>query len=429
MLVFAIAIAFNLPATLQRIVPDYTSALQDKVAGPDQIAAKLNLGGIVNDQNKQLSNCTNGGAKLESCGTAPDIKGITGWLNTPGNTPVDLKALRGKVVLVDFWAYSCINCQRAIPHVADWYNKYKDSGLEVIGVHSPEYAFEKVPGNVASGAADLGITYPIALDNTLSTWTNYRNRYWPAEYLIDAGGTVRHIKFGEGDYNVTENLIRQLLTDANPGVKLPPPSDSTDTTPQTGQTPETYFSVGKVAKRHIRPPRPLGVGLPGRHSRCRHVRHRAELQRQECLHRGRRRGHRHGDPGREDHDGTDQRPAHLPPDCGRRPGSTRATRSPSQQRTPGVLLHIRLDRTIGQPGCPAAGLPAHAPIAIGAGTPSDLDAGTDAFNLGNAKLSNYSQNYKGHHGADVRGGQRRHRRPANSRGRNPKRQNSYRAWS
>jgi cytochrome c biogenesis protein CcdA/thiol-disulfide isomerase/thioredoxin len=246
MLVFAIAIAFNLPATLQRLVPDYTSALGDKVAGSDQIAEKLNLGGLVNDQNKDLSNCTDGGTKLESCSTAPDIRGITGWLNTPGNTPIDLKALRGKVVLVDFWAYSCINCQRAIPHVTDWYHKYKDSGLEVIGVHSPEYAFEKVPGNVASGAADLGITYPIALDNNLSTWTNYRNRYWPAEYLIDAGGTVRHIKFGEGDYNVTENLIRQLLTDAKPGVTLPPPSDAADTTPQSGQTPETYLSVGKV---------------------------------------------------------------------------------------------------------------------------------------------------------------------------------------
>ena len=93
------------------------------------------------------------------------------------------KSLRGKVVLIDFWAYSCINCQRAIPHVVDWYDKYKDSGLEVIGVHSPEYAFEKIAGNVASGAKDLGITYPIALDNNLSTWTNYRNRYWPAEYL------------------------------------------------------------------------------------------------------------------------------------------------------------------------------------------------------------------------------------------------------
>ena len=139
-----------------------------------------------------------------------------------------------------------INCQRAIPHVTDWYGKYKDAGLEVIGVHSPEYAFEKVPGNVASGAADLGITYPVALDNNLSTWTNYRNRYWPAEYLIDADGTVRHIKFGEGDYDVTEDLIRQLLTQANPGITLPPPSDFADTTPQSGQTPETYFSVGKV---------------------------------------------------------------------------------------------------------------------------------------------------------------------------------------
>ena len=130
--------------------------------------------------------------------------------------------MRGKVVLIDFWAYSCINCQRAIPHVVGWYDKYKDLGLEVIGVHSPEYAFEKIPGNVASGADDLGINYPIALDNSLSTWTNYRNRYWPAEYLIDADGTVRHIKFGEGDYDVTENLIRELLVDAEPRRAVAP---------------------------------------------------------------------------------------------------------------------------------------------------------------------------------------------------------------
>lgn len=246
MLVFAVAIAFNVPAALQRILPDYTSSLQDKVGGSGDIAAQLDLGGLTNDQNKELSNCMNGAAALESCGTAPDIKGITGWLNTPGNTPVDLKSLHGRVVLVDFWAYSCINCQRAIPHVTDWYAKYKDAGLEVIGVHSPEYAFEKVRDNVVSGAADLGITYPVALDNALATWTNYRNRYWPAEYLIDATGTVRHIKFGEGDYNGTENLIRQLLTAANPKVTLPAPSDAADTTPQAGLTPETYLSVGKV---------------------------------------------------------------------------------------------------------------------------------------------------------------------------------------
>ena len=216
MLVFAVALVFNVPAKLQRAIPDYTSPLQDKVVASDEIQEKLNLGGIVNDQNRELSNCSNGAARLESCGTAPDIKGIAGWLNTPGGAPIDLKSLRGKVVLIDFWAYSCINCQRAIPHVVDWYDKYKDLGLEVIGVHSPEYAFEKIGGNVASGADDLGITYPIALDNNLSTWTNYRNRYWPAEYLIDADGTVRHIKFGEGDYDVTENLIRELLVDANP---------------------------------------------------------------------------------------------------------------------------------------------------------------------------------------------------------------------
>ena len=269
--------------------PDYTGSLQDKVVASDEIQEKLNLGGLVNDQNRELSNCSNGAAKLESCGTAPDIKGIAGWLNTPGGAPVDLKSLRGKVVLVDFWAYSCINCQRAIPHVVDWYDKYKDVGLEVIGVHSPEYAFEKIQGNVVSGAEDLGITYPIALDNNLSTWTNYRNRYWPAEYLIDANGTVRHIKFGEGDYDVTENLIRKLLTDiesrrARCHRRVIRPT----TTPAAGQTPETYLGVGKMVnyggpdtydegtadfnypiearRRHIRLPRAVDVGLPRRHS-------------------------------------------------------------------------------------------------------------------------------------------------------------------
>ena len=128
MLVFAVALVFNVPAKLQRAIPDYTSSLQDKVVASDEIQEKLNLGGLVNDQNRELSNCSNGAAELESCGTAPDIKGIAGWLNTPGGAPVDLKSLRGKVVLIDFWAYSCINCQRAIPHVVDWYDKYQEPG-------------------------------------------------------------------------------------------------------------------------------------------------------------------------------------------------------------------------------------------------------------------------------------------------------------
>ena len=122
-------------------------------------------------------------------------------------------AAERKPVLIDFWAYSCINCQRAIPHVVRWYDAYRDKGFEVIGVHTPEYAFEKEQANVVSGAKDLDIAYPIAMDNDFSPWTNYRNRYWPAEYLIDQQGTVRHVKFGEGDYDVTESLIRQLLSE------------------------------------------------------------------------------------------------------------------------------------------------------------------------------------------------------------------------
>ncbi len=245
-IVLAVALVFNLPALLQQAIPDYTSTLHDRLAGNQRVREKLNLGGIVNDQNAQLSNCSNGAEELEDCGPAPDLKGIDGWLNTPGGKPIDLRSLRGKVVLIDFWAYSCINCQRAIPHVVGWYSAYREDGFEVIGVHTPEYAFERVPGNVANGAADLGIKYPIALDNGYSTWTNYRNRYWPAEYLIDANGMVRHIKFGEGDYSVTERLIRRLLDRANPSASLPPPVDTTDTTPHRQTTPETYFGVGKV---------------------------------------------------------------------------------------------------------------------------------------------------------------------------------------
>ena len=245
-ILLAVALVFNLPAALQRAIPDYTAKIQETVGGDEQLREKLNLGGLVNDQNKELSNCTNGAPELESCGAAPDLTGITGWLNTPNGTAVDLKSLRGKVVIVDFWAYSCINCQRAIPHIVDWYNAYKDAGLEVIGVHTPEYAFERVPANVASGARDLGITYPVALDPNYSTWSNYRNRYWPAKYLIDANGTVRHIKFGEGDYAQTETLIRQLLSDAHPGITLPAPTDAADTTPPPDLTQETYLGVGKV---------------------------------------------------------------------------------------------------------------------------------------------------------------------------------------
>jgi cytochrome c biogenesis protein CcdA/thiol-disulfide isomerase/thioredoxin len=244
MIVLAVALVFNLPATLQRAVPDYTAAMQRGLGASDiqGIRRQLDPGG----SGGRLADCAEGAEQLQQCGPAPAVSGITQWLNTPDGKPIDLASLRGKVVLIDFWAYSCINCQRAIPHVVDWYNRYKDDGFVVIGVHSPEYAFERVPGNVASGAAALHITYPVALDNDYTTWNNYQNLYWPAEYLIDADGNVRHTKFGEGDYDGTEKLIRELLVDANPAVRLPGATHSADTTPQTKLTPETYLGIGKA---------------------------------------------------------------------------------------------------------------------------------------------------------------------------------------
>ncbi|GAA2967383.1 cytochrome c biogenesis protein DipZ [Actinokineospora diospyrosa] len=246
MLALAVGLVFNLPQLLQRAIPDYTAPLQDKVNNSAPVREALDLANLANDQNRELSKCTVGAPELLSCGTAPDIRGIQQWLNTPGGAAVDLGQVRGKVVLLDFWAYSCINCQRSIPHVTAWDNAYRAAGLQVIGVHSPEYAFEKEPGNVADAIAEFGIRYPVALDNSLSTWTNYRNRYWPAHYLIDAQGTVRHIKFGEGDYDTTERMIRDLLRAANPSVTLPAPTDTIDTTPKVDDiTPETFLGSTK----------------------------------------------------------------------------------------------------------------------------------------------------------------------------------------
>jgi cytochrome c biogenesis protein CcdA/thiol-disulfide isomerase/thioredoxin len=246
MIALAVGLVFNLPALLQRLIPDYTGGIQQQLAESDEVQDALDLGGLVTDENKDLDRCSNGGAELESCGTAPSIRGITAWLNTPGGEPVDLADLRGRVVLVDFWTYACINCQRSLPHVTAWDEAYRDAGLQVIGIHSPEYAFEKEQRNVEQGIANFGIEYPVAMDNNLSTWTNYRNRYWPATYLIDADGVVRHIKFGEGGYADTERLIRELLVAANPDVQLPPATAVADETPEVGSTtPETYLGAGK----------------------------------------------------------------------------------------------------------------------------------------------------------------------------------------
>ncbi|MFB7433579.1 cytochrome c biogenesis protein DipZ [Streptomyces microflavus] len=240
MIVLALGLAFDVTAAIQRSLPDYTSGVQKKIEDSD--TARQQLSGLYDDSNKELSRCEDGADELRSCGQAPPLEGIDSWFNTPGDKPVDLKSLRGKVTLIDFWTYSCINCQRAVPHLKDWERAYKDAGLRIIGVHSPEFAFEKKRGNVVSGAEKLGVTWPVALDNDLATWDNYRNRFWPAKYLIDADGTVRYFKFGEGQYDRTEKMIRELLRQADPTVTLPEPTGRAMEDLTTGRTPETYLS-------------------------------------------------------------------------------------------------------------------------------------------------------------------------------------------
>ncbi len=148
---------------------------------------------------------------VEAGARAPELAGIERWHNS---APLKLSELRGKVVLVDFWTYSCINCIHTIPYVNEWYRKYRDQGLVVIGVHTPEYPFERDARNVADALGRFGIRYPVAQDNRYDTWNAYGNRYWPALYLVDANGRIVYTRFGEGQYEKTEAAIRDALAQA-----------------------------------------------------------------------------------------------------------------------------------------------------------------------------------------------------------------------
>ena len=147
--------------------------------------------------------------------TLPDLSGATAWINLPNSTPPTAESLRGKVVLVDFWAYSCINCLRSLPTIEMWYSKYKDSGLVVIGIHTPEFPFEKNEANVRKAVRKFGVAFPVALDNDYRLWRGFHNQFWPAHYFIDATGRVRYHHFGEGDYEQSEPWIRTLLEERN----------------------------------------------------------------------------------------------------------------------------------------------------------------------------------------------------------------------
>jgi cytochrome c biogenesis protein CcdA/thiol-disulfide isomerase/thioredoxin len=188
-------------------------------------------------------------ADLPVEGQLPDLSGATAWLNSPPLTPA---ALRGKVVLVDFWTYSCINCLRALPYVKTWYARYRDQGLVVIGVHAPEFAFEKNEANVTRAVHDLGITYPVALDNDYAIWSAFNNQYWPAHYFIDAQGRIRGHHFGEGDYAASEQLLRQLLTEAGAqhlSAAAEPHGSGVEAAPDMADvgSPETYVGYERAA--------------------------------------------------------------------------------------------------------------------------------------------------------------------------------------
>ena len=173
----------------------------------------------------------------------PEFTGITTWLNSPSLTTADLK---GKVVLIDFWTYSCINCIRTLPYVTAWHEKYKDKGFTVVGVHTPEFAFEKLEPNVRDAIERHKITYPVAMDNDYGTWNAYGNQYWPAHYLFDAEGRLRHVVFGEGEHEATERDIQLLLEEA--GAKV---QEGMTVMPSTVDfskigTPETYIGYGRA---------------------------------------------------------------------------------------------------------------------------------------------------------------------------------------
>jgi cytochrome c biogenesis protein CcdA/thiol-disulfide isomerase/thioredoxin len=249
----AFALVFNLDQTLQTHLGSYTTALQRHTeesgyATKHLLKLRGTTGGV------ELKRTTTPHSSLPVYATAPEFAGISHWLNTPNDTPLTIGGLRGQVVLIDFWTYSCINCLRTLPHLRAWYAAYHKDGFDIVGVHTPEFAFEHVLSNVEGAVKRFDVTWPVALDNDYDTWTAWSNQYWPADYLVDQRGEVRAYSFGEGDYGKTEGDIRQLL-----GIKGPM-TDVGNLTPTELLTPETYLGPERFdASRYVGTP-----PVPGR---------------------------------------------------------------------------------------------------------------------------------------------------------------------
>ena len=233
-----LAIAFGLDTrVLARLSSAQTARLENS------LAERLGLGGRSESEAVER----NGQLILPVTGQLPSLDGLGPWINSP---PLSAAALKGKVVLIDFWTYSCINCIRSIPYVRAWHDRYADDGLVIIGVHAPEFAFERDPANVRTAVRDLTIRYPVALDNQFKVWGALQNRYWPAHYFFDARGRLRYHHFGEGNYEMSERVIRQLLAEAGRAPKDPMASAvarGTEVGAAAGspRSPETYLGYSR----------------------------------------------------------------------------------------------------------------------------------------------------------------------------------------
>jgi cytochrome c biogenesis protein CcdA/thiol-disulfide isomerase/thioredoxin len=250
---------------LQTKVPGYAQRVQDAIEGSSASKQRLDrLGGgskaIFVPRAQELASQI-GKVPLKDYGAAPDVHDISAWINS---APLNLARLRGKVVLVDFWTYSCINCLRTLPYLKAWDARYRSKGLVILGVHTPEFAFEHDLGNVRAAVKRLGIGYPVALDNDYGTWKAYSNNYWPADYLVDQAGRVRDVHFGEGDYAKTERNIL-LLLEAGEAGRLPQAGSDADRTPLEIRTPESYLGylrIGNYTGSPLRTDRPAAYRFP-----------------------------------------------------------------------------------------------------------------------------------------------------------------------
>lgn len=232
MILGALAIAFHYDVKFQQLAVQYVPFINIE----NNATVKRELDKLATSNKEFLLPDEEPSTDLPKIAQAPELIGITGWVNTD---PFDLKQLRGKVVLIDFWTYSCINCIRTFPYLKDWDAKYKDKGLVIVGVHTPEFEFEKNNQNVKEATERFELHYPIAIDSNYKTWQNYNNRFWPAHYLVDQEGIVRSFHFGEGSYQETENAIRTLLG-------LPPLVAKEEIAAHRTITPETYLGSDRA---------------------------------------------------------------------------------------------------------------------------------------------------------------------------------------